>query len=274
MTRLEAEQIRMIPAGLQGYDNELKLKTGSSLKQLAALAVGINPAKWHPEDYRVAVIPFTTGLGVIESFSEAVCAIAGHLGFRSSITVSADAGGLAEAFAKRADVIIMADDNVYVAVNLDSRRVSDNAEATARGYTAALERMAGGLKSREVLLIGAGKVGQKAAEALLEAKAKLIIFDLDKNAETMLAAEMSKKFHASIQCGMTLEKAFERFPLIFDASPGLGFIGAGQVSGDTIAVAPGIPLGFQAAALKKLGPRLIHDPLQIGTAVMLYQVFT
>lgn len=271
MTRLVAEQIRMIPTELQSYDNDLKLKTGCSLKQLAALAAGIDSKQWHTEDYSVAVIPLTTGQGVIESFSEAVCAVANHLGFRAFITGSSDAGGLAESFAGGADVIILADDNVYVAINLANRRVADNAEATARGYTVALDKIAGGLINREVLMIGAGRVGQKAAEALLEAQAKLIVYDPDKNAETKLAVEMSKKFHTAIESGLTLEKVLDRFPLIFDASPGQDFIGAEQINGNTLAAAPGLPLGFKPAALELIGPRLIHDPLQIGTAVMLFQ---
>ena len=271
MTRLTADQIKTIPARLESYDAELIVKTGCSLKQLAAAAAAVDLSQCQPENYRVAVIPVTAGLGTIEGFSEAVCAITGHLGFRASITGSSDAGGLAEAFESGADILILADDNVYAAVNPASKRVARNEEATARGYTAALGQMAGGLRGREVLLIGAGSVGQKAAEALLEAGAKLIVFDLDKTKEEGLAAAMGSKFNSAVASGLTLDQTLERFPLIFDASPGREFIGAEKVSEKTLAAAPGLPLGFTPAALKVIGPRLIHDPLQIGTAVMLFQ---
>jgi 3-methylornithyl-N6-L-lysine dehydrogenase len=274
MTRLIAEQIRSIPTRLESYDAELIAKTGCSLKQLSAAAAAVDLSQCQPENYKVAVIPVTSGQGTIEGFSEAVCAIAGHFGFRASVTGSSDAGGLAEAFESGADILILADDNVYVAINPASRRVAGNAEATARGYTVALSRMAGGLRGREVLLIGAGQVGQKAAEALLKAGAGLIVFDLDKNKEAALAAAMSEKFQVTIESGLTLDQALARFPLIFDASPGQGLIGAEQVSGETLAAAPGLPLGFTPAALEIIGPRLIHDPLQIGTAVMLFQALT
>jgi len=32
-----------------------------------------------------------------------------------------------------------------------------------------------------------------------------------------------------------------------------------------------VPLGLSAGALKAAGPRVVHDPLQIGTAVMLVE---
>jgi pyrrolysine biosynthesis protein PylD len=40
---------------------------------------------------------------------------------------------------------------------------------------------------------------------------------------------------------------------------------------DAIISAPGLPLGLDATAAQKFANRLIHEPLQIGTAVMLFQ---
>jgi 3-methylornithyl-N6-L-lysine dehydrogenase len=271
MTRLIADQIRAIPARLESYDAELIVKTGCSLKQLAAAAATVDLSQCQPDNYRVAVIPVTAGQGTIEGFSEAVCAIAGHLGFRASVTGSSDAGGLAEAFESGADILILADDNVYVAIHPASRRVAGNSEATARGYTVALSRMAGGLRDREVLLIGAGQVGQKAAEALLEAGAGLIVFDLDKKKEAALAAAMSEKFQVTIESGLSLDRALARFPLIFDASPGSGIDRRRTGRRGNPGCRPGAAPRFTPAALEIIGPRLIHDPLQIGTAVMLFQ---
>jgi 3-methylornithyl-N6-L-lysine dehydrogenase len=271
VTRLMAEEVRLIPRELPDYDAGLLRKTGLNLGQLAARATGLACERYQPRERQVAVIPFTTGLGIIGGFSEAVCAIAGHLGFRARVTETTDAAGLAEAYRDRADVVIMADDNIYVAINLAERSVVDNDEATARGYVTALKAMAGSLKDREVLLIGAGRVGQEAALALGEVGARIIIYDMDRKKEYKLAAWLEEQYGLSVLCDIALEEALGRNPLIFDASPGEAFIGEELVGENTIAAAPGLPLGFTPEALNKLGKRLIHDPLQIGTAVMLYK---
>lgn len=271
MTRLLEEQIRLIPRELKAYDSGLKRKTGLTLGQLAARAGGLDFERCQTKDCRVAVIPFTTGLGVIGGFSEAVCAIAEHLGFRAGVTNSTDAAGLAEACRNGADVVIMADDNIYVAINLAYNRVVDNDGATARGYVTALEALAGRLNCREVLLIGAGRVGQAAAVTLGGAGARVIVFDMDRAKEFELAARLQDQYGLSVLCGITLAEALGRSPLIFDASPGEAIIGAEYIGKATFAAAPGLPLGFTPEAQNKLGERLIHDPLQIGTAVMLYK---
>ncbi len=271
MTRLISDQIRTIPEKLETYDEELKTKTGLKLGELAAQAAGIIAKQIEPQRVTVAVIPVTAGLGTIEGFSEAIRAIAIHLGFRAFITASTDVGGLAEAYESGADLAILADDYVYVAINLNTRRVAGNDEATALGYTMALAKMAGGLNGKEVLLIGAGPVGSKAAGALIETGAKLIVLDLDKQREAGLAEVIEKKYGRRVAFGLELEEALQRKPLIFDASTGEGFITASMISENTIVAAPGLPSGLTSEAQKKVAARLVHDPLQIGTAVMLFK---
>ena len=57
--------------------------------------------------------------------------------------------------------------------------------------------------------------------------------------------------------------------LLFDATPSPGFILERHLAPETLIAAPGIPLGLSPGALRAAGPRVVHDPLQIGTAVML-----
>jgi pyrrolysine biosynthesis protein PylD len=66
-----------------------------------------------------------------------------------------------------------------------------------------------------------------------------------------------------------LERALQRFTLVFDATPAGGFIEARHIRPDTVIAAPGIPLGVSPEALARIEGRLIHDPLQIGVATMM-----
>lgn len=270
MTRLISDQIKLIPEGLKNYDLELQAKTGLTLKELAIAAAGVNPDKVDYSSCSVAVIPVTAGLGTIEGFSEAIKAVALHLGFNAFITSSADVSGLIEAYDCNADLILLADDFNYAAINLNTRRVAENDEATALGYCTALEHMAGGVKGKEVLLIGAGPVGSAAAVILAGAGARLIICDLNEKRETSLAESVRRISGVLPLKGLTLTEALKRKPLVFDASPGERIISAAMIDKETIIAAPGIPLGLDSDALAIADNRLIHDPLQIGTAVMLF----
>jgi len=274
MTRLVTDQIISIPQKMQSYDSELLAKTGCTLSQLAAESAGLNGSQT-AQNCSVAVIPVNSGQGTITGFSEAVCAIAVHLGFQAYITGFSDVGGLAEAYEKNADLVLMADDQFYVAINLKTHLVAKNDQATAHGYTVALAKMAGGLSGKEVLLIGAGSVGREAGMALCKAGAIANVYDLDQKKEIELAAALKKEFGThNVLSGMNLVQALERKPLIFDASPGDGFIAADLVDENTIIAAPGLPLGLDEQALGKVGERLVHDPLQIGTAVMLFKALS
>ncbi len=273
MTRLVAEQVRTIATGMAAYDHELREKQGFALRDIALAASGPDAVRLSPEKLTVFVITITAGLGAIGGFSEAVRAIAAHLGFKARLSSSPDVGGMVEAYRGDADAVLLADDEHYVAINLHSRRVVHNDEATARGYAAALAWMAGGLEGKVVLLIGAGAVGKAAAQALCAAGAQLIVYDGDRRAEKALVEALSPGYPGALACGLDLDEALAKARLIFDASPARNLIGAQAIRAETIIAAPGLPLGLTAEARRKIGTRLIHDPLQIGTAVMLYSVF-
>jgi 3-methylornithyl-N6-L-lysine dehydrogenase len=271
LTRLIAEQISAIPGIIEAYDAELLLKTGRTLKELAVEAAGAAAAKVNPLVVNVAVVPITAGLGTIEGFTEAVKAIAVHLGFKAFITEKSDVGGLVEAYGRNADIAIMADDNCYVAINLKTRAVAGNDEATARGFATALTKMAGGLQHNEVLLIGAGPVGTNAAEALAEEGARLVVCDINREKEKSLADRIIIKYGVPVVSGLELGQALTANSIIFDASPAENIIKARHVDENTMVAAPGLPLGLEPEAYQKVVNRLIHDPLQIGTAVMLFK---
>lgn len=271
MTRLTVNDVADIASSITAYDRDLIKITGSSLAQIAAAAAGYDLTKNCLADCRVAIIPISSGKGLIGGFSESIKAIVDHLGAQSLLTASTDLRGLTEAYVGGVHVVMLADDHLFAAINLRSHKVVDNAAATAQGYAVALDRMAGGLEGKEVLLIGAGQVGTAAAIALSGLGADLVIFDLDKNKELNLAKVVESGNNPRVRTGFSLNEALGRCSILFDASPERHYIAADKVDQQTLVAAPGIPLGLSPDAVQKVSGRLIHDPLQIGVATMLFQ---
>ncbi|GAB4256892.1 3-methylornithyl-N6-L-lysine dehydrogenase PylD [Thermincola ferriacetica] len=271
MTRLKTEDISHIKASLDKYNRDLIVKTGATLGQIAAYAAETGEEKVC-RNFKVAVIPFTCGRGIIEGFTQAVASITGFLGFNSFVTENTDAGGVAEAVEKGAEILMMADDDKFVAINRVTARVSDNGEATGRGYAAALDLMAGGLRNRNVLILGAGPVGKGAALALAKLGAKISIFDIKPRCSNRLAEEVHEKTGITVRTEGNLDRALLVNKIIYDATPAPSFIHKRHITPDTFIAAPGIPLGVDSEALPEVADRLLHDPLEIGVATMIYDV--
>jgi pyrrolysine biosynthesis protein PylD len=275
MTRLTPDDLAGIPSALPAYDAELESRTGCSLRALACRAAGVGEPRLAElaRVARVAVVPLDCGQGVLPGFAEAVRAIAGHLGFEAWITRRPDAGGLAEAYRSGAGILVTADEESFIAVNLATRAVADNNEATARGFVTALSLLAGGLAGREALVLGCGPVGRAAARHLLAQGARVILCDIRSERARTTAGELGEEGE-SLRVEEDLESALMRHRLLFDATPAPGFIRERHLSPETRIAAPGVPLGLTAGALRAIGPRLVHDPLQIGTAVMLLEALS
>ncbi len=268
MTRLTTGDVIGIGADLDAHDRRLRESTGTTLAGIACHAAGLSAETFASlrKGVRVAVIPLTCGQGVIGGFGRAVAAIAAHLGFDAFVTAASDAGGLAEACERRAHILLSADDERFVAVDFSTGRVADNSVLTARGFVAGLDLMAGGLRGRRVLVIGCGKVGAAAVEALLARGARVGVHDVNENRMQALA---SRTGAASVPLAAA---CMGEWTLFLDASNGTEIIRRAHVRGQTRVAAPGVPCGVTAAAARRLGHRLLHDPLQIGVAAMLADV--
>jgi pyrrolysine biosynthesis protein PylD len=281
MTRLTPEDLRGIPAGLDAYDAALEARTGCDLRALACRAAGMDLPRLEElaGRIRVAVVPLDAGQGVLPGFGEAVRAIAAHLGFPAWVTSAPDAGGLAEAYGGGAEILVSADESSYIAVNLRSRGVAENNRATALGFVTALDLLAGGLEGREVLVLGCGPVGREAARFLRERGGRVSLCDLraQRARETAAALEaeaalMSEAPAAGpVRVEQDLEQALRAHRLLFDATPAPAFIQERHLHPETRIAAPGVPLGLSDGALRAAGPRVVHDRLEIGTAVMLVE---
>ncbi len=265
MTRLTSQIVNTIPGALPSYDQELIRKTGGGLREIACRAAGCRE-----EDLvrllgrsLVGVVPLTSGKGIIGGFCGAVRGIVEHLGAPSFVTAAADASGLAEAIERGAEVIFLADDERFIALDLPSRAVVDNSEATARGFVAALDLMVKGLKGRKVLVLGAGRVGRHALEALREYEASSGVYDPDPEKIRRLDPRCDGTVEPN------LERALGKYSLLVEATPARSIIRAKHIRPDTFVAACGVPLGLSPGAVELIGDRLIHDPLQIGVAAML-----
>jgi pyrrolysine biosynthesis protein PylD len=270
VTRLTTADIRTIADDLADYDAGLVASTGHSLRGIACRAAGINEAQFDKTvgNLWVAVIPVTSGEGLIGKFCDAVKSISCHLGANAFITQATDVAGLAEAFEKKTDIVLMSDDDRFIALHAQRCRVIDNADATGYGYVAGLDLMTGGLQNRDVLVVGCGPVGFAAAESLARTEARVSVYDIAPSNSQNLAAKIKSACDSDIIIENDLQTALSGHRLIIDASPAADIIRAHHITADTYISAPGVPLGLSDKARLKISSRLLHDPLQIGVATM------
>jgi pyrrolysine biosynthesis protein PylD len=265
MTRLTEGDVRGLTAELELFERGLREVSGLTLRELAFRTVaadrpGPPPSLAHYPP--IACVPVTTGEGVISGFSECVAAILRHAGWSARVTQRGDVRGLQEAVDGGAEVLFVADDHRFVALNVRKSRCVDDDPATADGYVTALEAAAGGLVERPVLLLGLGPVGRAAGRRLLACGARLLVVEPDE-ARLVQARDEGLALEA-----VDLTSGLERCDLVFDATPAPDLIDVAEVSERTIVAAPGIPPAFTAAARAALGARHIHEPLAVGVVVM------
>lgn len=269
MTRLTTEDIQDISEELPAYESSLMEKTGCSLRQLACRAMEVSEkyVQASMEHTLVGVIPMTSGGGVLKDFCRTVADIVSHIGCRAVVTRRTDVSGIAEAVEKKADILLFADEDRFVALDMRQRKIVDNAEATGRGFVTGLRLMAESLKGRKVLVLGCGPVGQSAVKALAKTGCRISVYDIEPAAYDRLSVEFNDPA-LDVQFLHDLDPALHQHDLMVDASPAGGFILERHIKPHTIISAPGMPLGLDGSALEAVGNRLLHDPLQIGVATM------
>ena len=281
MTRLQSNQVLSIPGNIDSYERDLLQKTGMNLAEIGRK---VKLARWsgsigqkhlgkmenlNLDSIKIAIIPVTVGRGRIAGFCEAVKAIMEKMGFSSvQITRQSDVSGLKEAYKNKANVIFMADDNNFTAFNTQKNLHIDNDKATARAYIEALSAMAGQIKKKEVLILGGGKVGEESIKYVRARRADPVCYELnEKKAEVL-----SQKYNIKCYNSESLNQIAQNFDLILDATPAADIITADMVDQNTYLAAPGVPAGFTEKASEVLEDRLLHDPLQLGVAGMVFAV--
>jgi pyrrolysine biosynthesis protein PylD len=275
VTRLATDDVKTIPAELSEYDAELTAKTGYSLRGIACLAAGIQEKEIeaHLKTALIGVIPVTAGKGTITGFCEAVASINSHIGCKSFITQATDVAGLTEAFEKKADIIMLADDHQFIALHAATRQIVENAAATGKGFVAGLGLMAGPLNKKDVLVIGCGPVGRSATAQLVAMGARVSVYDISPARSMDLSEAIKQAYNAKVEVIKDLDRTLKSHKLIIDASPATDIIHARHSGADTVISAPGVPIGLDKKARLKIGNRVLHDSLQIGVATMVISAF-
>ncbi|OPY31049.1 MAG: 3-methylornithyl-N6-L-lysine dehydrogenase [Methanomassiliicoccales archaeon PtaU1.Bin124] len=263
MTRLTQELVSGLGASLPELDGELIRITGLGLRGLALASIGMPANHVFPIGTKVAAVPMTSGLGRISGFTETLASISKHIGLESFVTKESDVAGIREAYGLSADVLLMADDNAFVAVSAKKKVIADNSECTALGYMEALQRAAGSIGREEILVIGAGPLGMNAIRLILERGMRVRVVERNPRILRSITRDMGLEAH------MLLEEALVNARFIFNASPAP--IHGNLVRENAILANPGVPLDIDEMTRKRC-KAIIHDPLAIGTAVMLAKV--
>ncbi|SMC71303.1 3-methylornithyl-N6-L-lysine dehydrogenase PylD [Sporomusa malonica] len=269
LTRLREEDICHVDEMLSEYDQRLCKRVGQGLAGIAAHSLGRSAEEFAGlrQHVSIGVIPIAYGQGIIHGFSRSVQKIIEFLGFNAFVTDQNNIAGLAEAAAKGAKIIFLADDDKFVAINVASGKVSDNGEATGRGYAAALDLMSGGLQGESVLLVGTGPVGTGAALFMAARGAQVFAYDVSADRVRQL-----QQLIPGVEAVRHIGDALSVCKLVVEATPAANTINKKYITPATMIAAPGIPLGLDQHCCLLLGDRWIHDVLEIGVATMLFTV--
>lgn len=260
MTRLTYDMISKVPDSMKLRDERLRQDLGIDMKGLSLLSLGLDPGDMNLTRFSVAAVPVTSGKGITPGFCNSVCAITRHLGMESFVTEGTDVAGFYQAMEAGADIVFMADDREFVAVNTKERKCADNTHSTALGYFAALKKAIGDMAEAEILVVGAGRVGTCAIELLVEERASITVLDSDPS-----IIDSIKRRFPNIRIAYDLATAVSKADALMNASPA-------RIKGDwikkgAIISSPGMPYSFDSLGESRASV-LVHDPLQIGVSVM------
>lgn len=260
MTRLIETDVRALTAQLAGFEAGLREVAGIGLADAGRLAWDEAGDRPRLRGVRMAAVPVSQGEGFIPGFCECVAAILSFLGADAFVTGLPDVRGLQEAADAGAELVFVADDSRFIALNLRSGACADDDPCTARAYVAALESAAGGRAGRAVAVLGHGPVGRHATARLLERGADVIVVEPDEARAAQAVAQGA--------CVRPLAEALAAAELLFDATPAADVVDVDWVRSGSVAGVPGMPSAFTAAAQQALGGRHIHEPLALGVAAM------
>lgn len=261
MTRLISQDIEYIPSSWLEYDKKMRQAMDAGLVEICARAIDrpLKDLEKALDKKKVYVVPVSAGQGMIEGFDRALASIAAQLGCRP-LLLPPDSFG--QALTNRDGLLIWADDDFFYAENLQDDSACENGWATGRGFAAALACMAEkkGV-ARRTLVLGAGPVGASAAEFLCRHGFAVTLCDIRPDAARTAAATLPG-CAAADPAGA---RPGGKFDCLLDASPTDAFFPEDLLFHASCVSAPCVPCHWRSGPERPVW----HDPLQLGTAVML-----
>jgi pyrrolysine biosynthesis protein PylD len=258
MALLTPNDLININKQLQEADFSVRRVTGLDIKGVCKALHGTSQGS-----EKVGIVPVTSGNGIIGNFSASLHAITQYFGFDSFVSDMPDVSGYYEAVRNGAEIILMADDHTFLAHNLKNGKIANNQPCTGMIYAEIASRH---LKadSKDVLVVGLGKVGFPGAAHLVKKGFRVYGYDPD---ETLLKRTVSSL--GIIPFDLESPK---KFSIIFEATPCANTIPEAVLSENCVLSTPGIPCAISEELRKKYDVQLVTEPLGIGTASMLYSV--
>lgn len=265
MTRLSENDLAGQADDWRAYAARLRQTVGCGLVDVCGRALELPPdaVRQALAAVRVGVVPVSSGEGRIPGFADLLAATARALG-SEAVVLPPDDEGFAQARAGACDVLLWADDDTYLAEHVRSGHCAENGWATGRGFAAALCGMAElHAFERRALVLGAGPVGTSAAAWLAGHGFAVTLCDTVPGRAKIRAANIP---HCQ---GVVPEElsGLRPFACLLDASPTAACFPLRHLAAGACISAPCVPCPWQGCA--PAPNRLWHDPLQLGTAVML-----
>ena len=258
MALLTPEDLENINKQLHEANSTVRRVTGLDIKGVCKALYGTSPGS-----EKVGIVPVSSGNGIIGNFSASLHAITQYFGFDSFVTDMPDVSGYYEAVQNGADIILMADDHTFLAHNLKNGKIANNQPCTGKIYAEIASRH---LKadSKEVLVIGLGKVGFPGAAHFVQKDFRVYGYDADR--------KLLKRAVSNLGVIPFDPENPKKFSVIFEATPCANTIPEAILSENCVLSTPGIPCAISEELRKKYDVELVMEPLGIGTASMLYSV--
>ncbi|KXS41763.1 MULTISPECIES: 3-methylornithyl-N6-L-lysine dehydrogenase PylD [Methanohalophilus] len=258
MALLTPQDLEGLTKQLECNNNTIKKATGMDIADICKQIYGTTL-----DGEKVGIVPITSGNGIITNFSSSLLTITEYFGLDGAITEHPDVTGYYEAVSSDADIILMADDHIFIAHNMRNGKIATNHVCTGVVYAEIASRYKYA-DSKDILVIGLGRVGYAGAQHLVKRNFDVYAYDPDR--ETM---EKARKELGIIPYDPEEE---HKFSMVLEATPNPNTISEGMVAERCLISTPGIPCGLPEDIGERNEIDLVMEPLTIGVASMLYAV--
>ncbi len=268
MTRLTKNEVKDIKGTIKDHSDEIKEKTGLSLQELAAQIAKMGRKEFSQtiESKKVAAITITSGQGEIGHFAESVAAIIEEVGAKIIMPAGTDVVAISSACQAGGDILFMADDNKFIGLNLENRKIGENKFSTALGYITMLEafsvkKYGETIKGKKVLVLGYGDIGKISCDILTSMGAIPVTYDIE--------AEKNKQAEERGLKVLCSKEEISEYKYVLDGTSQGSWMSLNMINEDALISSFGVPPSLDEEDKETIKDRIITDTLAIGVATML-----